>query len=231
MILAARRWATTVAPTAAPATSGEPVAISAPSPIIRTSPISIACTGLGREFFDRDHVVLGDLVLLAAGSDHRKHVTRQYRSPGPAAGAHYSRGAGPVNAGSPRSGGVDQHQPGSAEPADVVHRLAADRGAVGDPRAAFRTINHELHSAIPLPASAENLQEDFSSRLNKGPSTNCLAGSRRAGAVYGSQSSMASASSMSSSSSSTSSPAVKICSRLPRATFSLAVPAVRTKVS
>jgi hypothetical protein len=42
------------------------------------------------------------------------------------------------------------------------------RAAVGDPRAASRSINHELHSAIPRPASAENLQMDFSSRLNKG---------------------------------------------------------------
>jgi hypothetical protein len=42
--------------------------------------------------------------------------------------------------------------------------------------AAFRTINHELHGAIPLPASAENLQENFSCRLNKGPSTIGLAG-------------------------------------------------------
>jgi hypothetical protein len=69
------------------------------------------------------------------------------------------------------------------------------------PAPLFRIINHELHSAIPLPASAENLQEDFSSRLNKDPSTNC----RRqpsAGAVYGSQPSMASASPISSSSSS-----------------------------
>jgi hypothetical protein len=45
--------------------------------------------------------------------------------------------------------------------------LADFRRAIGDQRAAFRTINHELHSAIPLPASAENLQENFSSRLNK----------------------------------------------------------------
>ncbi len=30
-----------------------------------------------------------------------------------------------------------------------------------------RTINRKLHSPIPLPASAENLQEDFSFRLNK----------------------------------------------------------------
>jgi hypothetical protein len=44
------------------------------------------------------------------------------------------------------------------------------RRAVGDQRAAFRTINHELHSAIPRPASAENLQENFSFRLNKDPS-------------------------------------------------------------
>jgi hypothetical protein len=33
-----------------------------------------------------------------------------------------------------------------------------------------------LQSVIPLPASAENLQENFSYRLNKGPSTNGLAG-------------------------------------------------------
>jgi hypothetical protein len=33
-----------------------------------------------------------------------------------------------------------------------------------------------LHGAIPPPASAENLQENFSSRLNKGLSTNGLAG-------------------------------------------------------
>jgi hypothetical protein len=33
--------------------------------------------------------------------------------------------------------------------------------------AAFRIINHELHGAIPLPASAENLQEDFPFRLNR----------------------------------------------------------------
>jgi hypothetical protein len=39
--------------------------------------------------------------------------------------------------------------------------LADCRRAVGDPRAAFRIINHELHGAIPLPASAENLQKDF----------------------------------------------------------------------
>jgi hypothetical protein len=31
----------------------------------------------------------------------------------------------------------------------------------------FRIINHELHGANPPPASAENLQEDFSSRLNR----------------------------------------------------------------
>jgi hypothetical protein len=49
--------------------------------------------------------------------------------------------------------------------------LAGCRG-VGEPRAPFRTINHELHGAIPLPASAENLQENFSPRLNNDPSTN-----------------------------------------------------------
>jgi hypothetical protein len=48
----------------------------------------------------------------------------------------------------------------------------------GDPRAALRAINHELCTANPLPASAENLQEDFSSKLNKDLSTNCLAGRR-----------------------------------------------------
>src|SRR6516164_2699563 len=32
-------------------------------------------TGLAREFLDRDHIVLGDLVLLAAGPDHREHDT------------------------------------------------------------------------------------------------------------------------------------------------------------
>jgi hypothetical protein len=36
-----------------------------------------------------------------------------------------------------------------------------------------------LRTAIPLGASAENLQEYFSSRLNKDPSTNGLAGGRR----------------------------------------------------
>ena len=50
-------------------------------------------------------------------------------------------------------------------------RLGACRRVVGDPRAALRTINHELRSAIPLPASAGNLQEDFPSRLNKAPAT------------------------------------------------------------
>jgi len=40
------------------------------------------------------------------------------------------------------------------------------RRAVGDPLAAFRAVYQELYSAIRLPASAENLQEDFSSRLN-----------------------------------------------------------------
>jgi ATP-dependent protease HslVU peptidase subunit len=48
-----------------------------------------------------------------------------------------------------------------------LRRLADCRRAAGDARAAFRAINHELHSTIPLPASAENLQENFSSRLNK----------------------------------------------------------------
>jgi hypothetical protein len=32
---------------------------------------------------------------------------------------------------------------------------------------AIRSINRQLYRAIPPPASAENLQEDFSSRLNK----------------------------------------------------------------
>src|SRR6516165_5362585 len=32
-------------------------------------------TGLARELLDRYHIVLGDLVLLAAGPDHRKHDT------------------------------------------------------------------------------------------------------------------------------------------------------------
>jgi hypothetical protein len=45
----------------------------------------------------------------------------------------------------------------------------AGHRAVGGPHVAFRTINHKLHSAIPPPASAENLQENFSSRLNKDP--------------------------------------------------------------
>jgi hypothetical protein len=59
-------------------------------------------------------------------------------------------------------------------------RSSAVPRAVGDPHPASRIINHKLQSAIPLPASAENLQENFSSRLNKDPSTNCLAGSRPA---------------------------------------------------
>jgi hypothetical protein len=41
------------------------------------------------------------------------------------------------------------------------------RRAVGDPCGASRIINHKLHSAISPPASAENLQENFSFRLNK----------------------------------------------------------------
>jgi hypothetical protein len=43
------------------------------------------------------------------------------------------------------------------------------RPALGDPRAASLTINHKLRGATPLPASAENLQRNFSSRLNKHP--------------------------------------------------------------
>ena len=49
----------------------------------------------------------------------------------------------------------------------ALRRLANCRRAVGDPRPAFRIINHELRGAIPLPASAENLQENFCFRLNK----------------------------------------------------------------
>jgi hypothetical protein len=113
----------------------------------------------------------------------------------------------------------------------ALPRLADGRGAVGDPRAAFRIINHELYGAIRLPASAENLQENFSSRLNKHPSANCLAGRRRTAPVHGSQSSMASVSPISSSASSTSSPAVKDLQQIAAGDLLLAVPAVRTKVS
>jgi hypothetical protein len=51
--------------------------------------------------------------------------------------------------------------------------LADCRRVVGGPRAGFRIINHELHSVIPLAASAGNLtaESNFSSRLNKEPST------------------------------------------------------------
>jgi hypothetical protein len=68
-----------------------------------------------------------------------------------------------------------------------------------------------LHSAIPfpasaenlqVPASAENLQEDFSSRLNKGPST-IVSRQPPASAGYESHSSLDSPSPMSPSSSST----------------------------
>src|SRR5882762_7369215 len=40
--------------------------------------------GLARELLDRDDVVLGDLVLLAAGPDHSEHDTRNmvFRAPG-----------------------------------------------------------------------------------------------------------------------------------------------------
>src|SRR5216683_1929151 len=37
--------------------------------------------GLARELLDRDDVVLGDLVLLAAGPDHSEHDTRRYGLP------------------------------------------------------------------------------------------------------------------------------------------------------
>src|ERR1700738_5414395 len=37
--------------------------------------------GLARELLDRDDVILGDLVLLAAGPDHREHDTRRYGFP------------------------------------------------------------------------------------------------------------------------------------------------------
>src|SRR5207244_7656863 len=37
--------------------------------------------GLARELLDRDDVVLGDLVLLAAGPDHSEHDTRRYGFP------------------------------------------------------------------------------------------------------------------------------------------------------
>jgi hypothetical protein len=47
------------------------------------------------------------------------------------------------------------------------HTSSTRNGVPGDPRDAVRIINHELRSAIPLPASAENLQENFSFRLNK----------------------------------------------------------------
>src|SRR5271169_4491858 len=36
---------------------------------------------LARELLDRNHIVLGDLVLLAAGPDHSEHDTRRYGSP------------------------------------------------------------------------------------------------------------------------------------------------------
>src|SRR5229473_2187088 len=35
--------------------------------------------GLAGELLDRDHIVLGDLVLLAAGADHCKHDRNRYR--------------------------------------------------------------------------------------------------------------------------------------------------------
>jgi hypothetical protein len=50
-------------------------------------------------------------------------------------------------------------------------------------RAALRTINHELQSPILLAASAENLQADFSSRLNKDPAMPAAVGRRPRGAI------------------------------------------------
>jgi hypothetical protein len=56
-------------------------------------------------------------------------------------------------------------------------------------------VNRELHSAIPLPASAENLQENFSSRLNKSI-RRMVSPQPSAGAVYRSQSSEVAAASV-----------------------------------
>src|SRR6266478_8037816 len=48
--------------------------------------------GLARELLDRDDIVLGDLVLLAAGPDHSEHDTRRYGFP--RAGRNRREGAG-----------------------------------------------------------------------------------------------------------------------------------------
>jgi hypothetical protein len=54
-------------------------------------------TGVARELFDRDDVVLGDLVLLAAGSDHCKHglTDMGYATAGATIRAHHATGESP----------------------------------------------------------------------------------------------------------------------------------------
>ena len=65
---------------------------------------------------------------------------------------------------------------GAMSIAEINEEPGSPEIGIGDPlavlideveRTADRAINHELHTAIPLPASAENLQEDFYPRFNK----------------------------------------------------------------
>src|SRR5258708_6849758 len=54
----------------------------------------------GRKLLDRDDIVLGDLVLLAAGPDHCEHHTRRYGLP--RSGRNRQRHAQPPRTGTPR---------------------------------------------------------------------------------------------------------------------------------
>ena len=111
-----------------------------------------------------------------------------------------------------------------------LRRSGEDRRAVGDRRGAFRIINHELHGPISLPASAENLQEDFSPGLNKDPATIVSAGRLRPApstgrnpCCFGIADLLVLVFAIVA--------AVTIRCRLPRAALPLAVPAARTMVA
>src|SRR6516225_11222226 len=51
-------------------------------------------TGFARELLDRDHIILGDLVLFAAGPDHREHDTADMGLRAPEATAETAGGRG-----------------------------------------------------------------------------------------------------------------------------------------